>query len=63
MAGSDPDRVELESRSESGEIAADVKIIHVTGFVKWFDVARGYGFIIPDNGMPDVLLHLSCLKA
>ena len=62
MAGSDPDRVEVESRSESGEIAADVKIIQVTGFVKWFDVARGYGFIIPDSGMPDVLLHLSCLK-
>ena len=30
--------------------------------MKWFDVARGYGFVIPDNGMPDVLLHLSCLK-
>jgi cold shock protein len=25
-------------------------------------VARGYGFIIPDNGMQDILLHLSCLK-
>lgn len=62
MAGNDPDRVEFESRSESGDIAADVKIIQVTGFVKWFDVARGYGFIIPDSGMPDVLLHLSCLK-
>ena len=62
MAGSDPDRVEIESRSESGENTADVKIIQVTGFVKWFDVARGYGFIIPDSGMPDVLLHLSCLK-
>jgi CspA family cold shock protein len=62
MAGSDPERVEQENRSESGEIAADVKIIQVTGFVKWFDVARGYGFIIPDSGMPDVLLHLSCLK-
>ena len=62
MSGSDPDRVEVGGRSESGDIAADVKIIHVTGFVKWFDVARGYGFIIPDNGMADVLLHLSCLK-
>jgi len=62
MAGSDPDRIEVESRSESGDTTADVKIIQVTGFVKWFDVARGYGFIIPDSGMPDVLLHLSCLK-
>ncbi|MFO1089693.1 MAG: cold shock domain-containing protein [Hyphomicrobiales bacterium] len=30
--------------------------------MKWFDVARGYGFVIPDNGLPDILLHLSCLK-
>jgi CspA family cold shock protein len=40
----------------------NVKIFQISGFVKWFDVGRGYGFIIPDNGMPDVLLHLSCLK-
>jgi len=39
----------------------DVNIFQVTGFVKWFDVARGYGFIIPDSGIRDVLIHLSCL--
>jgi CspA family cold shock protein len=39
-----------------------VRIIQVSGLVKWFDVGRGYGFIIPDNGMQDILLHLSCLK-
>ncbi|MCB1378427.1 MAG: cold shock domain-containing protein [Alphaproteobacteria bacterium] len=41
---------------------SNVRIIQVSGLVKWFDVGRGYGFIIPDNGMPDILLHLSCLK-
>jgi len=41
---------------------ANVRIIQITGLVKWFDVGRGYGFIIPDNGMQDILLHLSCLK-
>ena len=39
-----------------------VKIIRVDGLVKWFDVGRGYGFVIPDNGLPDILIHLSCLK-
>jgi CspA family cold shock protein len=39
-----------------------VQIIQIDGLVKWFDVGRGYGFIIPNNGMPDILLHLSCLK-
>ena len=40
----------------------NVRIVQVSGLVKWFDVGRGYGFIIPDNGMQDILLHLSCLK-
>src|SRR6478735_618956 len=30
--------------------------------IKWFDVSKGYGFIIPDNGLPDVLLHVTCLR-
>jgi cold shock protein len=44
------------------ESEANVRVFQVSGFVKWFDVARGYGFIIPDSGLPDVLVHLSCLK-
>ena len=36
-------------------------VIEVSGVIKWFDVAKGYGFIIPDNGMADVLLHVACL--
>ena len=43
-------------------IDPNIRIYRISGFVKWFDVGRGYGFIIPDNGMPDILLHLSCLK-
>lgn len=35
--------------------------IEISGAVKWFDVGKGYGFIVPDNGLPDVLLHKSCL--
>ena len=54
---------------ESGEVSgtgqapeANIRIIQINGLVKWFDPGRGYGFIIPDNGMQDVLVHLSCLK-
>ncbi|MFD1745051.1 cold-shock protein [Rhizobium helianthi] len=39
-----------------------VELIEITGVVKWFDVAKGFGFIIPDNGMQDVLLHVTCLR-
>lgn len=59
MAGTEPSE---GGRLELHDPEANVRIFQITGFVKWFDVARGYGFIIPDNGTPDVLLHLSCLK-
>jgi cold shock protein len=62
MAGSSPQGREVDAGPELSGLEANVKVFQVTGFVKWFDVARGYGFIIPDSGMPDVLLHLSCLK-
>ncbi|MEL7029792.1 MAG: cold shock domain-containing protein, partial [Pseudomonadota bacterium] len=38
------------------------EIFEVTGVVKWFDTVKGYGFIIPSNGLDDILLHSSCLK-
>jgi CspA family cold shock protein len=41
---------------------APVALIEVAGVIKWFDVAKGYGFVVPDNGMPDVLLHVTCLR-
>ena len=39
-----------------------VDVIEISGVIKWFDASRGYGFIMPDNGMPDVLLHVTCLR-
>lgn len=34
----------------------------ITGTVKWYDPAKGYGFIVPNGGGSDVLLHHSCLQ-
>jgi cold shock protein len=39
-----------------------VDLIEISGVIKWFDVAKGFGFIVPDNGMEDVLLHVTCLR-
>ena len=41
---------------------ATANIIEISGFIKWFDVSKGFGFVVPDNGMPDILLHVTCLR-
>jgi CspA family cold shock protein len=42
--------------------AEGVDLYEVSGVIKWFDVAKGYGFVVPDNGGPDVLLHVTCMR-
>jgi CspA family cold shock protein len=32
-----------------------------TGTVKWFNATRGYGFITPDDGSPDLFAHFSSI--
>ena len=40
-----------------------LEVFEIAGAIKWFDASKGYGFIVPDNGLADVLLHVTCLRA
>lgn len=54
--------VGVDARAEGGtEDTGD--LVEISGAIKWFDVAKGFGFIVPDEpGIGDVLLHVSCLR-
>ncbi|MBY5343669.1 cold shock domain-containing protein [Rhizobium leguminosarum] len=57
------DRISSNEYSDLDELSGEaVDLVEITGVVKWFDVAKGFGFIVPDNGLQDVLLHVTCLR-
>lgn len=63
--GSDMFRVRKDADSDQiGDVGAEAPadLVELSGIIKWFDVSKGYGFIVPDDGSPDVLLHVTCLR-
>src|SRR5271154_5580393 len=58
FAGTSPDAA-MDAVSGLGDTA---NLVEVSGVIKWFDASKGYGFIVPDNGWPDVLLHGTVIR-
>ena len=52
--------------AENGDV--EIELFEIAGCIKWFDVAKGYGFVVPDVGTAggglkrDVLLHISVIR-
>ncbi|MBB3987653.1 CspA family cold shock protein [Sagittula marina] len=44
----------MEQETEDGRVIA--------GKVKWFDPVKGFGFVLADEGGPDILLHANVLR-
>lgn len=44
---------------DSGGAAGDMT---VDGVVKWYDPARGFGFILPNDGGKDIFVHVTALR-
>ena len=40
----------------------DTDTRRVVGKIKWFDPVKGFGFVIADEGGPDILLHANVLR-
>jgi CspA family cold shock protein len=58
--GRDAARGDALSQEDGSEASG---LVEISGAIKWFDVAKGYGFILPDRGRSgDVLLHVTCLR-
>jgi len=59
MGAKEPPRIEGHTQRDE---EATVDVFEVSGSIKWFDASKGYGFIVPDEDLPDVLLHVTCLR-
>jgi len=60
LLGRGLDASDALNRDDGGDVGG---LIEISGAIKWFDVAKGYGFILPDDGITgDILLHVTCLR-
>jgi len=60
MGVGEPPRLDTPAQKHE---ESDVEVFEVSGLIKWFDASKGYGFVIPDNNLPEVFVHVDCLRS
>ena len=55
-------KITPESDGQGGMTDEDDIVEPIEGLVKWFDPTKGFGFVVPDSGGADVLLHANVLR-
>jgi CspA family cold shock protein len=60
--------MQAQQNQTSGDQDQPEAVVRLEGRVKWFDPAKGYGFVVPDTASAgavikrDVLLHISVMR-
>lgn len=62
MVGDKDKRLDLPEHAGDENLTDASPVTVVAGTIKWFDVSKGYGFILPETNGPDILLHVTCLR-
>jgi CspA family cold shock protein len=47
-------------RDRLSQVVGDILRMH--GHVKWYKPDKGFGFIVPEDGLKDVFVHKTCLE-
>lgn len=64
MSKDDPIKQASSHAAQQPAVEAPAEICLVSGFIKWFDVSKGYGFITPDEPRyGDVMVHVTTLRS
>jgi CspA family cold shock protein len=53
---------ENRSRGRDGEAEQAGPAESLDGVVKWYDPARGFGFVLPNDGSKDIFVHITALR-
>lgn len=58
----------MSTAETNPDMINEPEAVRMIGHVKWFDISKGFGFIIPETVESvsidgDVMLHVSCLRA